>query len=262
MAPPRLKVGVDLPPQHTSMAEYRDAWLRADALGVDSIWNWDHFFPLSGDPDGAHFEAWTTLAALGAQTTRAAVGCLVLSMSYRNPALLSAMAKTLDHLTGGRLILGLGAGWFERDYAEYGYDFGTAGGRLKNLERGIEIIKARWAADEPKPVRGTIPILVGGGGEKVTLRIVAQHADLWNGGDTPEEFRHKSAVLDDWCRKVGRDPAAIERTVTVGKSNFDKIDDFVAAGATHLIHQVGRGAPWDFAALEQLLAWRDRQNGG
>ena len=142
---PQIKVGVQIRPQHTAFADYERAWLRADALGADSIWTWDHFFPLSGDPNGPHFEGWTCLAVLGPRVQRATVGCLVLSMSYRNPALLSQMAKTLDHATGGRLILGLGAGWAERDYQEYGYPFGTAGDRLRNLERGLAIIREGWA---------------------------------------------------------------------------------------------------------------------
>ena len=255
-----IKVGVQVKPQHASYADYAKAWLHADELGADSIFDWDHFFPLSGDPDGAHFEGWTLLTALGAQTKRATVGCLVLCMSYRNPALLSQMAKTLDHITDGRLILGLGAGWFERDYREYGYEFGTAGARLKNLERGIEIIKERWAKDQPPPVNGTdVPIMAGGGGEKVTLRIVAQHAALWNGFGPPERFAAKNAILDEWCAKVGRDPGAIERTVTIGDGDLDNLDSFVEAGATHLI--LGLGAPFDFAPVERLLAWRDRRNG-
>lgn len=256
---PTIKVGVQVKPQHTSYADYARAWLRADELGVDSIFNWDHFFPLSGDPDGAHFEGWTTLVALGAQTKRASVGCLVLCMSYRNPAHLSQMAKTLDHITDGRLILGLGAGWFERDYREYGYEFGTAGSRLKNLERGVEILKERWTQDQPPPVNGTdVPIMIGGGGEKVTLRIVAQHAALWNGFGPPERFAAKNRILDEWCAKVGRDPGAIERTVTVGDGDLDNLDSFVDAGATHLIY--GFGAPFDFAPVERLIAWRDARN--
>ena len=255
----RVKVGVQLQPAHTSYADYRRAWLRADALGVDTIWNWDHFFPLNGDPDGDHFEGWTTLAALGPETKHAQVGCFVLSMGYRNPALLSQMAKTLDHATGGRLILGVGAGWFRRDYDEYGYPFGTAGERLRAMERAIEAIKARWAVDRPAPVNGHIPILIGGGGEKVTLRIAAQHADLWNAFGPPAEWRTKNAVLDDWCRRLGRDPAAIERTVAVGRSDVHQVDAFLAAGATHVVY--GLAAPFDMAPIERLLAWRDGVNG-
>lgn len=251
---PNVKLGVTLHPQHTTWGDYARAWQRADELGLDSIWNWDHFFPLSGDPNGNHFEGWTSLAVLGSRTRRAQVGCLVLSMSYRNPALLSAMAKTLDHALAGRLILGLGAGWFERDYDEYGYDFGAAGERLRNLERGIKIIKERWARDRPQPVRGAIPILIGGSGEKVTLRITAQYADLWNGSGPPDNHRHKNAVLDDWCRKVGRDPREIERTVSVNADDLERLDDYVAAGANHLIFRLG--APFDFTPLDRMLAWR------
>ena len=253
---PRIKVGVQLHPQQTTYEEYRSVWLRLDEMGLDSIWNWDHFFPLYGGSNGPHFEGWTTLAALGPETRRAQVGCLVLSMSYRNPALLSAMAKTLDHATGGRLILGVGAGWFRRDYDEYGYDFGTAGERLKNLERGLEIIKDRWAKDEPKPPRGTVPILIGGGGEKVTLRITARHADLWNGFGPADSWRRKNRILDDWCARVGRDPSTIERTASIGSEDLARLDGYVEAGASHLICRLG--APFDLAPIERLLAWRDR----
>ena len=170
------------------------------------------------------------------------------------------MARTLDHITGGRLILGVGAGWYERDYREYGYEYGTAVQRLRNLERGIETLKARWAQDEPKPLRGTIPLLIGGSGEKVTLRIAAQHADLWNFNGQAADFVRKNAVLDRWCREVGRDPAAIERTVSIHAHDLDALDRFVEAGAQHLILRVGH--PFDMAPVERLLAWRDRQPAG
>jgi probable F420-dependent oxidoreductase len=256
---PRVQIGVQLHPQHCSISEYRAAWRRADELGVDSIWNWDHFLPLYGEPNGRHWEGWTTLAICGAEVKRAQVGCLVLCMSYRNPAQLSQMAKTLDHFTGGRLILGVGAGWFEREYGEYGYDFGTPGSRLRNMERSIEIVKERWAKDEPKPVRGTIPILIGGGGEKVTLRITATHADIWHGHGDPGSWAHKSAVLDDWCGRVGRDPAQIRRGSTVNQNNIDRFEEHVAVGSRLLIYELG--APFDFAPVEKLLAYRDRQPG-
>jgi probable F420-dependent oxidoreductase len=251
-------------------AEYMRAWQQADAIGVNYIWNWDHFFPLSGDPSGPAFEGWTALAACGVQTRRAQIGNLVLAMNYRNPALLSAMARTLDNLVEGRLILGLGAGWFERDYLEYGYAFGTPGERLRNLERGIEVIKARWARDEPKPVRGTIPLLIGGGGEKVTLRIAAQHADIWHGFGSPQEWGRKNRILDEWCAKVGRSPVAIERSAFIAdefsqppikdlRPHHDTLEAYVAAGANHIYY--GLGAPFDLAPIEALLTWRDQRDG-
>jgi probable F420-dependent oxidoreductase len=254
-----IKVGAQLHPQQTSFADYRRAWLQLDDMGVDSLWNWDHFFPLYGNRSGPHFEGWTILAVLGPQTRRATVGCLVLAMSYRNPALLSAMAKTLDHATDGRLILGLGAGWHARDYREYGYDFGSAGGRLRNLERGLETIKARWQKDEPRPLRGSVPILIGGGGERVTLRITAQHADLWNGFGPPARWERKNRILDDWCGKIGRDPHAIERTMAIGERELDRLDDCLEVGATHLICNLG--APFNPTPIERLLSWRDGRRG-
>ena len=284
-----IKIGVQLEPQYTSFAAYRWAWLALDGLGVDSLWTWDHFFPLHGpgllrsrvagrlrrhaaplldriglrrigaarDYDGPAFEGWTTLAALGPLTQWAQVGCLVLAIGYRNPALLSAMARTLDHATGGRLILALGAGWFERDYREYGFPFGPASGRLRELERGLEVIRARWAYDSPPPVRGTIPILIGGDGERVTLRIAARHADLWNGFGPPDRWARKNRVLDDWCRALGRDPRAIERTAALGRWELDQLDAYAEAGAEHLIYPLG--TPFDPRPVERLLDWRERR---
>ncbi|RRR70083.1 MAG: LLM class F420-dependent oxidoreductase [Candidatus Viridilinea halotolerans] len=247
----QIKIGVQLHPQHTTWASFADAVRHAEALGCDTIWNWDHFFPLYGDPQGAHFEGWTLLSAMAAITTRAEVGCLVTCNSYRNPALLANMAKTVDHISGGRLICGLGSGWFERDYSEYGYHFGTAGERLRALGDALPIIKQRWDVEVPPPVR-PIPILIGGGGEKVTLRLTAEYADIWHGFGTAEVLRHKNAVLDEWCAKLGRDPQAIERSVSPAKG--ESLDAYVAVGVTHFIF--GIGEPWDFSAVEAALRWR------
>ena len=252
---PRIRIGVQLHPQHTSYAEFADAVRRAEDLGVDTIWNWDHFYPLYGEKDGLHFEGWTLLTAMATLTTRAEVGCLVTCNSYRNPNLLADMARTVDHISGGRLICGIGSGWFERDYNQYGYEFGTAPGRLKNLARDLPIIKERWHKLNPAPVRNPIPLLIGGGGEKVTLKLTAQYADLWNGFGPPEKFKHKNEVLTNWCHELGRDPAAIERTASININEIDQLDDYVAVGAEHIILEVG--APFDLAAIKRMIAWRD-----
>jgi probable F420-dependent oxidoreductase len=250
----RFRVGVQLHPQATTIDELRTAARAADGLGVDSIWVWDHFFPLYGDPDAAHFEAYTVLAALAADTDRARLGALVTCNSYRNPNLLADMARTIDHISHGRFTLGIGSGWFERDHTEYGFQFGTAGERLGALGRDLPIIAERLAALNPPPV-GPLPILVGGSGEKVTLRLVARFADGWNAFGPPEGYARKNAILDQHCAEVGRDPWSIERTVALQPSEVADAADFVEAGATHLIVMVGH--PFDLAPVATLLAAAD-----
>jgi len=254
---PHTRIGVQLHPQQTTYAAFADAVRRAEDVGVDTIWTWDHFFPLYGDRDGPHFEGWTLLTAMATLTTRAELGCLVTCNSYRNPNLLADMARTIDHISGGRLICGIGAGWFKRDYDEYGYEFGTAASRLKDLGRALPIIVERWRKLNPPPVRNPIPLLIGGGGEKVTLKLTAQYADMWNSFGPPETYRHKNEVLTNWCHEVGRDPAAIERTVSTDPENLGQLDGLVGAGATHIILEIG--APWDMAPLKRLVQWRDAQ---
>ena len=248
----RFKVGVQLEPQHCSVADLRQAWRELDALGVDSIWTWDHFFPLHGDPDGAHFEGWTLLTAAACDTERAALGILVSCNSYRSPDLLADIARTADHVSGGRMILGIGAGWFDRDYEEYGFAFGTEATRVAALGEALPRLKARLAKLNPPPM-GAMPICIGAEGERVILRRVAEHADIWNGFTPVEKFAHKNGVLDGWCERVGRDPAAIERSVTlVSSEDPDRIEEIVAAGAQHLIQPLG--APFNLGPVERLLA--------
>ncbi|MGH2508220.1 MAG: LLM class F420-dependent oxidoreductase [Ktedonobacteraceae bacterium] len=253
-----IRVGIQLHPQHTSYQSFAEAVVRFEELGVDTIWNWDHFFPLYGEANGPHFEGWTMLTAMATLTKRAEVGCLVTCNTYRNPALLSNMAKTVDHISAGRLILGLGAGWFERDYSEFGYEFGTPGSRRAALGKSLELIKQHWEVDVPKPLRN-IPIMIGGGGEKVTLKLTARYADMWHGFGGAEQIAHKMEILNKWCAEVGRDPNAIERCCGTQKDASDADRDaLLKAGATHLI--LGLGAPWDFKAAENLVKWRDQRN--
>lgn len=246
-----LRIGVQLQPQHCTMAELRTAWRAADRLGVDSIWVWDHFFPLSGDPDGAHFEGWSLLAAMAVDTESAMLGAMVSCNTYRNPDLLADMARTTDHLSGGRMYLGIGAGWFEREYAEYGYAFGTPASRVRDLETSLTRIRSRLERLNPPPA-GRLPIMIGAGGEKVGLRLVAEYADAWNTFGSPPEFARKSAVLDEWCARVGRDPANIERTMlTVDLSEADLWREYAEAGVQHILLSVG--APFDLAPVERLM---------
>lgn len=256
--PRPARVAVQLQPQHAAYSEIRRTCAQAEELGADVVFNWDHFYPLYGEPEGKHFECWTMLAAFAEATERVEIGALVTCNSYRNPQLLADMARTVDHLSGGRLILGLGAGWFERDYDEYGYEFGTAIDRLRALEAALPRIEARLAKLDPPPVRSPMPILIGGSGEKVTLRLVAEHANAWNSFGPPETYAAKSAVLDGWCERIGRDPGEIERTVLIDTDEVDQAEAFIDAGALHLI--VGLGAkeetPFDLAPVRRLMDLR------
>ena len=251
----RPSIGVQLHPQATDMASLLDVARRAEDSGVDSVWTWDHFFPLYGDPDATHFEGWTLMTAIAAVTERVRVGHLVVCNSYRNPDLLADMARTLDHVAGGRFTLGLGSGWFERDYTEYGFAFGTAPSRLRDLGAALPRIRERLAALNPQPL-GPLPLLIGGGGEKVTLRLVAEYADAWNSFGPPKQFAHKGRVLDEWCERIGRDPREIERTVLIEAEDAGRLDEYVAAGAEHVI--VGLHDPFDLAPALTLLKAADR----
>jgi probable F420-dependent oxidoreductase len=256
----RLRIAAQLDQQHADYGDLRDAVLRAEDTGVDIVFNLDHFFPYSGDPTGKHFEALTMLASLAEVTDRIELGSLVTGIGYRNPNLLADMARTIDHISGGRFILGLGAGWYELDYHEYGYEFPSTPERLRILRRDVPIIRDRLKRLNPPPVR-PIPILIGGEGERVTLRVVAEHADIWHTYTTSDALRRKSEVLARWCLEVGRDPDAIERATAVyGAINPRVADELVELGVSLFVIEYTR-PPYDFSDLRTWLRWRDDRNG-
>jgi len=252
------RLGLQVQPQHADFAAMRRTWQEADALGVDAIFTWDHFYPLYGERDGKHFEGLTTLASLAEATSRAQVGGLVFCNSYRNPELLADAHRTVDHISGGRAILGIGAGWFERDYDEYGYEFGTAPSRLRDLRDALPRIHERLGKLNP-PLVGDLPIMIGGGGEKVTLKLVAQHAQMWNAFGDLETYRHKAGVLARHCADLGRDPAEIEHTWLLQQVVIKDAEALAEAGVGMLIAAVGGdGSGYDLSGLRELVAWRER----
>jgi probable F420-dependent oxidoreductase len=255
----RLRVGVQLQPQHADYDSIRRAAAEAEDLGVDIIFNWDHFYPLYGEPEGKHFECWTMLGAWAEATSRVEIGALVTCNSYRNPELLADMARTVDNISGGRLILGIGSGWFEKDYDEYGYEFGTAGGRLNNLADSLPRIESRLDKLNPAPTR-KIPVLIGGGGEKKTLKLVAKHADIWHGFGDAEVVERKVKILDQHCADVGRDPAEIERSCAV-EGSPDELGPKLVAQGVSLFTVALTGPDYDLSKVKPWIDWRNQQNG-
>jgi probable F420-dependent oxidoreductase len=253
-----VRIALQLQPQHMDYATIRRTAAEAEDMGVDVLFNWDHFFPLSGEPDGKHFECWTMLGAWAEATSRVEIGALVTCNSYRNPELLADMARTVDHISDGRLILGIGAGWFQKDYDEYGYDFGTPGTRLADLAEALPRIESRFARLNPPPTR-KIPVMIGGGGEKKTLRLVARHADIWHSFADAETLERKAGILRQHCADVGRDPAEIEISTGVrgdGRKPSEIGSRLRDLGAS--LFTVGAGGPDpDLSDLRAWIDWRD-----
>ncbi len=263
-----VRVGVQVAPQHTPYARLRDVVQELEDLGVDVVFNWDHFFPLTGDPDGLHFESWTMLAAIAEQTSRIEFGPLVNCTAYRNPDLQADMARTIDHISAragtGRFIFGTGSGWFERDFTEYGYDFGTVGSRLDALAEDLPRIRSRWEKLNPKPTR-RIPILIGGGGEKKTLRLVAEHADIWHSFSDLPTLERKLDILREHCAAVGRDVDEIEISTGVsvrgmGSIAPDVLEQQYALGV-RLFEPAIDGPDFDLSSVRAVLAWRESMRG-
>ncbi len=199
-----------------------------ESTGWDGLWYADHFMPNAADTTAPWPEAWTTLSAIGAMVPRLRIGTLVTGNTYRHPAVLAKMAATLDHITAGRVVLGLGSGWQENEHQQYGLPFYTVAERLQRLDEACAVIKALYtqttanfegrfyqlknASLEPKPVQQPLPLLIGGGGEQVTLKITAKWADEWNVWGTPATLKQKMAILDGHCKTIGRDPKSIKRS--------------------------------------------------
>jgi F420-dependent oxidoreductase-like protein len=226
-----IRFGLHSGPQNTTYDDYRDLWLRAEELGFDWVSDFDHFLPIHADPTGPQFEGLTLLSALAAQTSRVRCGMLVLGVTYRHPAVVANMAATIDHVSGGRLELGMGAAWFELEHQQYGIPFPRIGVRMDMLDEACRIMRSLWTQEtttfegkhfqlkdarmEPKPVQEHLPLVIGGSGERRTLRIVAEHGDIWNTfyGDE-DHYRHLLDVLDGHCSDVGRDPADVRKSLT------------------------------------------------
>ena len=229
-----LDIGIHTGPQNATYEDLRRVWHLADTSGFYWVSIWDHFFENpTVDARQSCFEAVSILTALAAETTNVRVGALVFCMAFRNPALLAKAATTIDHVSKGRLELGLGAGWYQLEHESNGVPFRPVGERMDVLEEGVQIIKAMLTQGSatfqgkyfqvedahcyPRPLQDRPRIWVGGQGEKRTLRIVARYADGWNVPYiSPQVYRHKVHVLDDWCEKEDRDPAGITRTVNAG----------------------------------------------
>lgn len=259
-----IRLGVQLQPQHAQYPTIRDRVRQLEDLGVDVVFNWDHFFPLTGEPDAPHFEAWTMVGAWAEQTERIEFGTLVNCNSYRNADLQADMARTVDqisaHSTGrGRFIFGTGSGWFERDYDEYGYEFGTPGSRLRSLADAMPRIKKRWQRLNPPPTRD-IPVLIGGKGERKTLRIVAEHADIWHSYVPAAEIGHKLDVLRRWGDEVGRDTSSIVISNALRKGDEGDADAMFDAGV-RLFTVALNGPDYDLDIVKPWLRWRDERNG-
>jgi F420-dependent oxidoreductase-like protein len=267
-----VRFGIQTRPEHTGWDAMERVWREADDLGLDSAFTFDHLMPIDGRA-GPCFEGWTGLAALAAKTERIKVGVLVTGNTYRNPALLAKSAATVDHLSHGRLILGLGAAWFEREHQAYGFAFHTPGGRARRLVEAVRVMKMLFTQDrttfagkyytlrdapfDPKPVqRPHPPILIGGMGPKVIQPLTAREADIWHFFARGGAVKPITERFDAICREVGRDPAAVEKSTSLrpedfaGQSAADvraTVQGLVDAGVRHLI--LSMPAPYDLGML-------------
>ena len=255
-----VKLGANHWNQYSDWANYREAGIRADRLGYDSIWTWDHLYPIVGSHEGPIFEGWLSLAAWAETTERARIGLMVGANTFRNPAVVAKMATTLDHISGGRAILGIGGAWFETEHRAFGLEFGSSPGeRLRWLEEAVGIMRgmlhgeqpsgsrfyaAKDVRNDPPPVQERLPILIGGGGEKKTLRIVARFADACNVGGGFANVKRKDEILRRHCEEVGRDESEIERTAGMGMCIIRDDPAEAQRVANEIFARNGNAEPW------------------
>ena len=230
---PAVRLGALCWNQYTDWPSLLEAGRRVDRLGYDSLWTWDHVYPIVGSHEGPMFEGWLTITAWAQATERVRIGLMVVANTFRNPALTAKMATTLDHISGGRAILGVGAAWFETEHEAFGIEYGSgAPERLRWLGEALPVMRGmlhgerpsaagpRYSAKDvlnlPPPLQERMPLVVGGGGEQVTLKLVARYADANNVGGGFESVKRKEATLVRHCETVGRDPGEIERTTNIG----------------------------------------------
>jgi F420-dependent oxidoreductase-like protein len=252
-----IRFGAQLWSQNTSWPEFRDAALAAEAAGFDSVWTWDHLNAIFGPWEQPILEGWSVLNGVGAVSSRIRLGLLVGANTFRNPGLTAKLATTLDHISGGRAILGIGGAWFEREHEAFGFEtWGSGfGERLDRLDEAVMLLRRLLDGERiehhegrfyrihdalcaPRPVQAHLPILIGGSGPQKTLRTTARYADAWNTGGSVEDLKRKSATLDERCAEIGRDPAEIERTMT---DWFLIRDDPVEARRVLASHAEGNG---------------------
>ncbi len=272
---PPIRLGALCWNQYTVWPDLLEAGRRADRLGFDTLWTWDHLYPIVGSHEGPIFEGWLTLAAWAQATERVRIGLMVGANTFREPTLTAKMATTLDHISGGRAILGIGGAWFETEHEAYGLAFGDGfPERLRWLGEALPVMRGmlhgerpsaagpRYRAAEvrndPPPIQERLPILVGGGGEQVTLKLVARYGDANNVGGGLENVKRKDAILVQHCETVGRDPAEIERTTGLGtviirdsRAEAERVhrEMFARNGRARLWTDQPVGTPEDVAAI-------------
>ena len=247
-----MRIGFQLWPQNTTWPAMRDAAQLADRIGIDSVWTWDHFYALSGDEERPNFEAFSILAGFAAATQRVRIGPMVSGVTYRHPAVIANIVATIDQISNGRAICGIGAAWNQTEQRAYGIDLGTPGVRSRRFAEAAKVVrllldgervtykgkyyKLMDAVLNTRPVQQRLPIMIGGGGEQRTLRTTARYVDMWHGFGPPETMARKVDILRKHCADVGRDPSQIEPyggSWLVIRDRREEAEDVLAEIAKH-----------------------------